>query len=236
MADIYNSDIDDVAVVERLRHIMSVRGLSQRKLASLLRLDPSNLSKVFSGKLPVTEGLINRVVADLGVSKQWLRNGKGLPYDKPVRAIELAAPEEVPQVQPKVMAGGVPVYDIDATAGCISLERIFAEVRPVGMVAMPDLPEDSKLIKVQGDSMFPRIVNGGYVAVRRVKDMKNIFWGQIYVVQLEDYRMVKFLRRHTDPSKVILHSENPDYDDMDVDRRDILGLYIVDAILNYQLR
>ena len=231
-----NEDIVDMAVVERLRHIMNVRGLSQRKLASLLRLDPSNLSKVLTGKLPVTEGLINRVVADLGVSKQWLRDGRGLPYDKPVRALEVAAPEEAPLVEAKVVAGGVPVYDIDATAGCISLERIFSEVRPVGMVAMPDLPEGSKLIKVQGDSMFPRIINGGYVAVRRVRDMKNIFWGQIYVVQLEDYRMVKFLRRHADPSKVILHSENPDYDDMDVDRRDILGLYIVDAILNYQLR
>lgn len=236
MTDMNSAEIIDVAVVERLRHIMNVRGFSQRKLASLLRLDPSNLSKVLTGKLPVTEGLINRVVADLGVSKNWLRNGQGLPYDKPVRALELVEPEEVPPVEAKAVAGGVPVYDIDATAGCISLERIFSEVRPVGMVAMPDLPEGSRLIKVQGDSMFPRIVNGGYVAVRRVRDMKNIFWGQIYVVQLEDYRMVKFLRRHADPSKVILHSENPAYDDMDVAREDILGLYIVDAILNYQLR
>ncbi|MDE6377590.1 MAG: S24 family peptidase [Duncaniella sp.] len=66
--------------------------------------------------------------------------------------------------------------------------------------------------------------------------MRNIFWGQIYVVQLEDYRMVKFVRRHKDPDKVILHSENPDYDDMDVDRRDILGMYLVEVILNCQIR
>ncbi len=34
---------------------------------------------------------------------------------------------------------------------------------------------------------------------------------------------------------VILHSDNPAYDDMDVDRRDIRALYIVEAILNYEV-
>lgn len=65
--------------------------------------------------------------------------------------------------------------------------------------------------------------------------MRNIYWGQIYVVVMEDYRMVKTVRRHHDQSKVILHSINPDYDDMEVDRRDIIALYLVEAILNYSV-
>lgn len=226
---------DDMAVAGRLRHLLDVKGFSQRRMAGFLKLDPSNLSKVLSGKLPVTEGLINRVVADLGVSKRWLRDGEGLPFEKSVRAREIEL-EQVPEVEERILTGGVPVYDVDATAGCRSLERAFAEVRPVGMVTMPDLPEGSRLIKVRGDSMKPRIDNGAYVAIREVRDMRNIFWGQIYVVQLEEYRMVKFVRRHSDPSRVILHSENPDYDDMDVEKKDILGMYLVEAILNYQVR
>ena len=69
-------------IISRLRHIMTLKHLSQRRLASLLRLDPSNLSKVLTGKLPFTEGLINRIVVDLGVSKPWLKDGIGLPYEK----------------------------------------------------------------------------------------------------------------------------------------------------------
>jgi phage repressor protein C with HTH and peptisase S24 domain len=53
---------------------------------------------------------------------------------------------------------------------------------------------------------------------------------------MEDYRMVKYLRRHSDNDKVILHSANPDYDDMEVSRKDIIGLYLVEAILNYDIR
>ena len=54
---------------------------------------------------------------------------------------------------------------------------------------------------------------------------------------MDSYRMVKFLRRHpSDPSMVILHSDNPAYDDMDVALADIRRLYIVEAILNYDVR
>ncbi|MDE6370002.1 MAG: helix-turn-helix domain-containing protein, partial [Duncaniella sp.] len=166
-------------VISRIKHLMTLRRLSQRALAQLLRLDPSNLSKILSGKLPVTEGLINRIVADLGVSKSWLKTGDGLPFEKraETREIMLDAP-----LNPVERAGqGIPVFDIDVTAGCRSLEEIFSETRPVGLVSIPELPQDSFLVKVRGDSMAPRINNGGYVAVRQIRDPRIIFWGQIYV-------------------------------------------------------
>ena len=221
-----------VSITDRLRHIMALRHLSQRGLARLLRLDPSNLSKVLTGKLPFTEGLINRLVVDLGVSKPWLKDGVGVPFEKPVAAREIELADAVETCAPN---RGTPVYDIDVTAGCRSLESIFGEVRPVGFIEVPGLARDVSLVQVRGDSMCPTIANGGYVAVRPVSG-KNLFWGQIYVVQLEEFRMVKYLRRHPDSDKVILHSENPAYDDMDVDRSDIMSLYLVETILNFDIR
>ena len=85
--------------------------------------------------------------------------------------------------------------------------------------------------------MSPTIQNGGYIAIRPIRDTSVIFWGQIYVVVLDDYRLVKFVRRCTsDPSMVILHSDNAAYDDMEIRRADIRSLFIVDAILNFDLR
>ena len=219
-------------VISRLRHIMSQQHMSQRRLASILRLDPSNLSKVMTGKLPFTEGLINRIVVDLGVSKSWLKEGIGLPYEKESLARDIVLPSAP---SPQHVSTGVPVYDIDVTAGCRSLEQLFSETHPIGMMDIPELPSDAHVVKVRGDSMSPRINNGGYVAIRHIRDPRNIFWGQIYVVQLEEYRMIKYIRRHTDPSMVILHSDNPAYDDMDVPRADIRALYIVEAVLNYEV-
>lgn len=210
---------------------MAMRHLSQRRLAAMLRIDPSNLSKALSGKLPFTDGLVNRIVVDLGISKKWLTTGEGVPFEKPLMAgeIELCRP-----LEPQPCAEGTPVYDLDVTAGCRSLEELFGEIQPVGRISMPGVSADTSLVQVRGDSMSPRIINGGYVAIRPISDTRNIFWGQIYVVELPDYRMVKYVRRHPDPSLVILHSDNPRYDDMDVLRSDIRSLYIVETILNYE--
>ncbi|MDE6393818.1 MAG: hypothetical protein K2K77_00625, partial [Duncaniella sp.] len=154
-------------IIARLRHIMSQQHLSQRRLASMLRLDPSNLSKVLTGKLPFTEGLINRIVVDLGVSKSWLKEGTGLPYEKESMARDIVLPAE-PAPQP--VNTGIPVYDIDVTAGCRSLEQLFSETRPIGRMDIPELPADAHVVKVRGDSMSPRINNGGYVAIRHIRD------------------------------------------------------------------
>ncbi|MDE5726120.1 MAG: hypothetical protein K2H88_04975 [Duncaniella sp.] len=225
---------DHTEIVGRLRHIMQLRRLTQRRLAELLRLDPSNMSKVMNGKLPFTDGLVNRIVVDLGISKSWLCRGEGVPFEKPglIRDLAVVAADVVPAE----MACGTPVYDLDVTAGCRSLASIFGEVRPAGRVMLPEIPENCSLVKVRGDSMEPRIMSGGYVAIRPIADMRNIFWGQIYVVELDELRLVKFVRRHSDPAKFILHSDNPAYDDMDVDRADVRSMYIVEAILNYELQ
>lgn len=220
-----------LTIADRLRYIMEQQHLSQRRFAAMLRLDPSNLSKALSGKLPLTEGLINRIVVDLGISKAWLMRGEGVPYDKQPMARELA-PNASAVAQTAV---GTPVYDIDVTAGCLALEEVMGQQLPMGMISLPGISPRSHIVKVRGDSMAPRIANGGYIAIHPCRDMRNIFWGQIYVIELEDYRLVKYMRRHADPQLVILHSDNPEYDDMEVLRSDIRSLYVVEAILNYEI-
>lgn len=232
MSDSAKTPAETASMIDRLRYLMEIRHLSQRQLAQLLRLDPSNLSKALNGKLPFTDGLVNRIVADLGVSKCWLRDGKGLPFDKALIAKDIAM--EFP-LKPGMQRHGTPVYDLDVTAGCRSLEALFGETHPVGAIAIPRIPSGSNIVKVRGDSMSPRISNGAYVAIRPISDLRNIFWGQIYVVELDEFRMVKYVRRHADPAMVVLHSDNPAYDDMDVARSDIRALYIVEAILNYEV-
>ena len=59
---------------------------------------------------------------------------------------------------------------------------------------------------------------------------------QDYVVLLDDYRMVKYIRRHADPAMVTLRSENKAYDDIDIYRRDIRELMFVQHILHIDTR
>ena len=47
---------------------------------------------------------------------------------------------------------------------------------------------------------------------------------------------MKYVRRHTDPHMVVLRSENPNYDDMDVRRSDIHEMLLVQHVLHLNSR
>ena len=101
---------------------------------------------------------------------------------------------------------------------------------------MPAVHPDCCIVRVSGDSMSPVIGNGDLIAIREVRNPNLIFWGQIYVVLLDDYRMVKYIRRHPDASQVILRSENSRYDDIEVAKSDIRSLFLVENIIRIDSR
>ncbi len=229
-----NSQKPVEAVVERIRYLIRQSRMSQAQFARRLSIDPSNLSKHLSGRLPVTDVLLNRIVVDFGVSKQWLRDGTDLPFSKTAgTVISSSVFDAVPSVADR---RGVPVYDIDVTAGTDELSSMFTVDRITGYISLPRISCGSLIVHVSGDSMKPDIIDGGFIAIRPVTEMSTILWGQIYVVVTDDFRRVKSLRRHPgDETKVILHSSNPDYDDVEINRSDIRSLFRVEAILNCKI-
>lgn len=219
-------------IIERIKYLMREMGMKQVQFAQRLGVDTSNMSKYLNAHMPLSESFLNRIVVNLGVSKEWLLDGTDLPFGKtPVPANSEASPA-------LLSAGaGTPVYDVDVTAGSASgRNELFASENIVGWVNLPNMSSNCRIVRVSGDSMAPVINDGDFVAVREVSNPGQIYWGQIYVVQLDDFRLVKYLRRHTDPNMVVLRSENPNYDDMDVRRSDIHEMLLVQHILHLNTR
>lgn len=223
------------SVADRLKYLIHLGRMTQAQFAEKIGMNPSNISKVLTGKMTISEAMINRVVVDMGVSKAWLRDGVGVPYEKTSPTVKEIVPSGRAQAAPN--PGGTPIYDIDVTAGCRELGSLFTVDRIVGSIDLPGISgQDYAIVSVSGDSMSPAIKNGAYLAIRRMSLTAPIHWGQIYVVVLEDFRMVKYVRRHPDPEKVYLHSDNPSYDDIEVSLSQIKDLYMVEGILTYEKR
>lgn len=219
------------SLIDRLRYLIRLSRLTQARFAARVGVDPSNLSRILSGHIPVSEAFVNRVVVDTGVSKAWLKDGTGVPFPRDIHAREL--PAEKP-----CLSGdrrGAPIYDINVSAGSANLSREFTDDRIVGYLDLPGANPDYPLVKVRGTSMSPRLADGCWVSIRPVSDTAPILWGQIYVVVLDDYRMVKYVRRHHDSDKLVLHSDNPEYEDIVVKRADVRSLYLVEMILNCEI-
>ena len=209
-------------IIERIKYLMREMGLRQVQFAERIGVDTSNLSKYLNAHMPLSDSFLNRLVVNLGVSKEWLLDGTDLPFGT---------------VATSAAGTGTPVYDVDATAGMSSgRNELFASENIVGWVNLPNMSPNCRIVRVSGDSMAPVIMDGDFVAVREVSNPGQIYWGQIYVVQLDDFRLVKYLRRHTDPNMVVLRSENPNYDDMDVRLADIHEMLLVQHVLHINTR
>lgn len=224
----------DASVTDRVRYLITRLRKTQQQFANLMGIDGPNLSRILNGRTPFSDAMINRIVVNLGVSKEWLLNGTDVPFPKATeRSIEIYEDNEPRQLNSKGV--GIPVYDIDATAGFAQISSMFTNDNIIGYLQLPQANPADVLVRVSGESMVPQVPNGAYIAIRPVNPDAPIFWGQMYLVMMDDYRMVKVLRRHNNPEKVILHSYNPEFDDMEVNRDDIRQIYIVDAVLNYNI-
>ena len=100
-----NSDI-----ISRIKYLIQLKRISQAEFARRINIDPSNLCKHLTSKLPITDVLINRIVVEMGVSKQWLKYGDDVPYSKVAgQSVEVLDVEKLSVVK----LPGIPDYDID---------------------------------------------------------------------------------------------------------------------------
>lgn len=223
--------------ISRIRQLMDNMGVSQSAFAEKIGIDPSNFSKHINGKLPLSDNLLNKIVVAIGASKEWLISGEGNMWsptagsNRHLQTVTVNAGA----IQPN-WAKGARVYNIDVTAGNMARDRMFTEEQVIGTINIPTVHPDCCIVKVSGDSMTPVIGNGDLIAIREIRNMNLIFWGQIYVVLLDDYRMVKYIRRHPDPNQVILRSENQRYDDIEIAKADIKDLFLVENIIRIDNR
>ncbi|WP_374755904.1 hypothetical protein [Larkinella punicea] len=54
----------------------------------------------------------------------------------------------------------------------------------------------------------------------------------MYLVVLDGYRVLKYIFPHADPKKVVLVSQNKTYPDWEVNKEDILHLFLVKGYWN----
>lgn len=217
--------------LDRLKFLVNASRRSQAQFSRMIGLDPSSISRLLSGRAPITEQFVNRLVVNLGISKSWFLKGEGVPFPRQTDLPGVSTPQAAEAVERRPK--GAPVYDIDATAGIAGRSRIFAEDRIIGYLDFPRIDPKTPVIHVAGDSMEPTLPNNSWIAIREIHDTSIIMWGHIYVVVLEDYRVTKILRRHpSDPDMVVLHSLNEAYDDFEVPRSAIHKLFLVENVIS----
>ena len=63
-------------IIARIKYLMKEMGVRQVQFAERIGVDTSTLSKYLNAHMPLSESFLNRLVVNLGVSKEWLLDGR----------------------------------------------------------------------------------------------------------------------------------------------------------------
>lgn len=130
----------------------------------------------------------------------------------------------------------IPLYDIQATAGIVSLFNNLTVQKPIDHISIPNLPKCDGAIYVSGDSMYPLLKSGDIIMYKKVNNsIDNIFWGEMYLVSLttednDEFIMVKWIHKSDIGEDWIkLVSENRHHQPKDMHLKNIKALALIKA-------
>lgn len=94
--------------------------------------------------------------------------------------------------------GLIPFYEVNTEAGVLQASNMDAVIEPTEWIDAGDWFRDADCaMRVHGDSMFPLYKSGSIVVMREVQDKSLILYGQDYVIQTSEYRVIKRIQKST---------------------------------------
>lgn len=195
---------------ERISKIIDKEGESPASFAVKIGVTPTQIYDIQSGK---TKSITAKIAAKIkatysNYSIEWLTTGKGTPEQNPTGTnirywIDVDA-----------TAGGVQQFDDMVTDKYISL-------------SIPEFRDCTDAVNLYGDSMVPLYKSGQIIILKEWRE-SFIDFGNVYlVVTKSGNRMVKYLRKGSDPAHILCVSENKEFDPFEIEKTDILRLYLV---------
>ena len=200
---------------ERVKLIRKQLGMTQEQLAQRLGIGKAALSMIETGKAGLSARNRNILVQELNVNPDWIETGKGNMFN--------AEPDLTAYMH----------RTIEGTAGLVPLFTDRAQSKPVNFIHIPNLPKCDGAIYVVGDSMYPLLKSGDIVLYKQLRDINDIFWGDMYLLSIdidgEEYVTVKYIQKSDRAGYVKLVSQNQHHADKDVEISRIRAIALVKA-------
>ena len=105
----------------------------------------------------------------------------------------------------------IPLYDgLVAASSNVNMD-MSPQIEPVEYVDAGDWFRDATAaMRVHGDSMYPDYDSGSIIAMKEVINKRLVVYGQDYVLETTEYRVLKRLQKSDDKEYWLLASANPE--------------------------
>lgn len=175
--------------------------LTQVQIAESLDVKSTYLSDMINGRVPVSDSILNKIYELYSCIKLSSDTEK-------TRTVTLK----------NDLFKSIPFYDINVSAGDIVFldGGLLKDKEPDDWFDIPKSVDADVAFPTYGHSMSPVITNGDRVAYKFITDWSFFNYGMKYMIVTDEQRMVKYLRKHEKEGFILLESENPEYDPIDM--------------------
>jgi len=182
----------------------------------------SSISAVFSGKINASDTMLQGMCATYSINREWLFSGNGEMF-KSNAANWIAGVPLAPLVSQEAAAG-------------FGSENFSIEVKDIqAQYLVPDFHGIDFMIRVKGNSMYPKYSSGDVVACRVLKDSKFIEWNKPHLIATTEHGLiVKRLRKGDDKDSLKAVSDNKDYEPFDIPVNEIDGIAIIVGVIRLE--
>lgn len=211
--------------ISRLAKFMQEKGINDNQITIAAGLSNGLIGKAKVSGKGMTAANIEKILrAYPQLSPEWLLTGNGeMLKDRR---------DKVNAMQSDNTGNGIPLIPIDAMAGFFTGEVTDYD-KNCKRLNIPGIKADF-VVPVSGDSMEPKYFSGDLVACQMV-NLSDLFfqWGKVYVIDTDQGVLIKKVKRSKNAGHITLVSENPDYDDIEVQYSHIYHISLVKAIVRF---
>lgn len=222
--------IDEYCDGNELRFSKEI-GISQPRINRLFSLDPR------SGKFPIVsfeiiQAIINKYIT---LSAEWLISGRGNIETSADNILQEANAVYKKNGDKTLDSQAIPLYNIEATAGIVTLFNDTKQSKPVDYIQIPNLPKCDGAVFVTGDSMYPLLKSGDIIMYKQINNiLDGIFWGEMYLISIDqegdEMVTVKYIHKSEKGEQWIkLVSQNKHHDDRDLSLTKVRALALIKA-------
>lgn len=131
----------------------------------------------------------------------------------------------------------IPVYTLDAITN--AKHPLFNNKSPESTLLIPHMPNCDAALYIHTDTMYPILKTGDIVCYKRVSDINNIYWGEMYVMDIsreedENYLTLKYIHQsELGDDYISVRSHNPIYPPQDILKRNVIRMGLVKVCIRY---
>lgn len=196
---------------------MESKGITAYRLAKDVGVSQSSIANYINNTTKPDTTKLDVICKYLGVSKEWLLTGEGEM---------IIGAEQEKKYNVNTEGRIIRYYDIEASATPTEMYDLSSNIKYRDIV-VPGFSDCEIAVNVWGDSMEPILHSGEIVLMKEWKE-RFIEFGQIYmIVTTGSHRMIKYVRPGKKPETISCESENDYYSPVEIEKEDILKMYLV---------